>query len=215
MVLKKTLIEFCHLFFSFAIHNTTQAGKFCYQRTQNLCRRCRRFRQRVCECQDCLISPHYHTCQVSLDGGSSVITLLPLLLWGGWFCYQFRDFFLLFLFSLLLRVVVVDVVVYLFAFSWTRHTINTTPLRPRPSAMRRTGILGTTSDESPHLRLKPLQLLNLSQRHSLLPGGGPSGSTDLLPTWTPAIRTCSVHGSNNPEKSSRRQRQRVQDDPHA
>lgn len=116
---------------------------------------------------------------------------------------------------LLLRVVVVDVVVYLFAFSWTRHTINTTPLRPRPSAMRRTGILGTTSDESPHLRLKPLQLLNLSQRHSLLPGGGPSGSTDLLPTWTPAIRTCSVHGSNNPEKSSRRQRQRVQDDPHA
>lgn len=98
--LKKSLIEFCHLFFSFAIHNTTQAGKFCYQRTQNLCRRCRRFRQRVCECQDCLISPHYHTCQVSLDGGSSVITLLPLLLWDGWFCYQFRDFFLLVLFFL-------------------------------------------------------------------------------------------------------------------
>lgn len=76
-------------------------GKFCYQRSQNLCRR-RRFRQlcalsgQVCVSvsQDCLISPHYHTCQVSPRGGSSVITLLPLFFWA-WFCYQFRDFFLL------------------------------------------------------------------------------------------------------------------------
>lgn len=57
-VLKICSINLCHLFFSLQ-QNTTHTfgvGKFCYQRSQNLCRRRRRFRQlcalsgQVCEC---------------------------------------------------------------------------------------------------------------------------------------------------------------------
>lgn len=150
-------------------------GKLCYQRSQNLCRR---FRQlcplQVCECQDCLISPHYHTCQVSAcPCWSEVLLLSPSSL-----------FFWLVLLSisrlLLVRrpLALLQVgVVYLFAFSWTRHTINTTPcvaafsspdLVEEPESWEQ-------PTEKPTLALVETCNSWICQRHSLLPGEVPPG----------------------------------------
>lgn len=151
-VLKISSIKLCHLFFSLQ-QNTTHTfgvGKFCYQRSQNLCRRRRRFRQlcalsgQVCECVPRL---SYIT----------TLSYMPGFTPRRFFCYHPPPSLLLGLVLLSISrlflagrrpLALLQVVVYLFAFSWTRHTINTIPTSSSRLGSR-TGILGTTA-KPPH-----------------------------------------------------------------
>lgn len=163
-------------------------GKFCYQRSQNLCRR---FRQlcplQVCECQDCLISPHYHTCQVSAcPCWSEVLLLSPSSLFlgrqGGWFCYQFRDFYLFVVLLLFFRSALCTCSP---SAGHDTQSIQPPVSRPsRPPTWLKNRNPGNNRPRSPHSRwLKPATLGFVNATHFFL---GRSLRGDLLPTWTPA-----------------------------
>lgn len=161
----------------------------------------------------CTLRPSVYECVLRLSyittlsympgftrGGSSVITLLPLFFWA-WFCYQFRDFFLLASCSSSGRCVLVRLQLDTTHNQYNPHLLVATWLKNRNPGNNR---------EAPTLvwLLKPATLGFVNATTHLFLGR--SLRVDRPPANMDLLR--SVHSSSNNPRS---QRQRVQDDPHA